>query len=214
MLLLYNCGMAEKCILGVGAQTVWYTVLHVVGYQRRLDTIEALDSRSRSLSVYAVWGRGHCILIYSFSANMCLGTITVSFVLAAFSRPVSRVASCECCADTSWGNCVSLVENQLECLVGSSRNGKDCIVPRVPQGWRGLSRFLETTRQVLSNDITFIVLKQLLCEKRVSYEIPIHKIWSHELSCDCVQPPLITKLVVIIMSFSYVTSCKTCGQHH
>ncbi len=35
-----------------------------------------------------------------------------------------------------------------------------------------MSGFSETTRQVLSNDITFIGLKQLLCEKRVSYGFP------------------------------------------
>ncbi len=58
----------------------------------------------------------------------------IAFVLAAFSRRVSRVASCECCTDTSCRNCLSLVGNQLECLFGSSRNGKGCIAPQVPQG--------------------------------------------------------------------------------
>ncbi len=129
------------------------------------------------------------------SQPTCLGTITVSFVLAAFSRWVSTVVSCECCADTSWRNCLSPVENQRECLFGSSRNGKGCIAPRVPQGWRGLSGFSETTRQVLSNDITFTGLKQLLCEKRVSYGIPIRKIWSRGLSCDRVQPPLVNSYI-------------------
>ncbi len=130
------------------------------------------------------------VLIYSFSANMCLGTITAPFVLAAFSRRVSRVTSCECCADTSWRNCLSLVENQVECLFGSSRNGKSCIDPRVPQGWRGLIGFSETTRQVLSNDMTSLVSSSYSVRKSVSYRIPIHKIWSRGLSCDRVQPPL------------------------